>query len=66
MAKFIEPKFAFNRGQLVRLKSGGPRMTIFNRERETAYSHTIYSCVWFDGGKCEWGNFIEDVLEATE
>lgn len=36
----------FNPGDVVQLKSGGPRMTV-----DTVEAGPIYKCVWFEGEK---------------
>ena len=47
------------RGDLVRLKSGGPRMTVKFVEREEA------ACSWFDGLKVVEHRFDVESLEAA-
>ncbi|EPK0249914.1 DUF2158 domain-containing protein [Serratia marcescens] len=55
---------AFDVGDLVKLKSGGPDMTIQSvSETSTSYS---YWCQWFAGRKLERGNFSEASLESAE
>jgi len=45
MAKFKE-------GDVVQLKSGGPKMTV-----ERVHSESQYECQWFSGSKLEEGFF---------
>lgn len=60
-----DPKF--KPGDLVRLKSGGPVMTIeklnldFYKEWEGSYS-----CSWFAGAKDNHRSFAEQALEAAK
>lgn len=55
----------FNVGNIVKLKSGGPNMTIRTvatnsiTEKFTGY----YDCQWFAGKKLENGRFPEESLE---
>ena len=54
----------FKVGQIVRLKSGGPEMTVESeREWHGKYS---YKCQWFAGRKLESGNFPHDSLELVK
>ncbi|WP_089681935.1 YodC family protein [Billgrantia gudaonensis] len=49
-------------GDVVKLKSGGPEMTV------NSYLGRLdkYSCQWFAGKKLEQGSFPEDSLEKVE
>ena len=47
-------KGQFNVGDIVRLKSGGPDMTV---EEELTYQGISYRCQWFAGKKLESGIF---------
>ncbi|MFS7244457.1 YodC family protein [Rahnella inusitata] len=50
-------------GDLVKLKSGGPDMTVQEIiERNDAYS---YWCQWFAGRKLERGLFSQNSLDAV-
>jgi uncharacterized protein YodC (DUF2158 family) len=52
-------KFAV--GQIVRLKSGGPDMTV----RTLPTTSENYTCQWFAGKKLEMGQFPADALEEV-
>ncbi|MBZ9576743.1 DUF2158 domain-containing protein [Modicisalibacter sp. MOD 31.J] len=52
----------FTVGDTVKLKSGGPIMTVRNYNRP----NKLYTCQWFAGKKLEMGHFPEDSLELTE
>ena len=57
----------FKVGDIVRLKSGGPEMTV-KREHEEYSSkkpNGTYDCQWFAGKKLEVGHFPEDSLEPA-
>ncbi len=58
---------AFNHGDIVVLKSGGPPMTVDKvpgDNREYIGPHTEYQCEWFKGATAQRGAFAEHVLEA--
>jgi len=52
---------AFNIGDVVQLKSGGPKMTI-NSVRDSSGD---YLCVWFRGASKEQGYFKDEVLQKV-
>lgn len=57
-------------GDVVRLKSGGPQMTV-TAEYERGFSADRWvTCVWFtdptDGPRCNDRNFPVDALEAVK
>jgi uncharacterized protein YodC (DUF2158 family) len=52
----------FKAGDTVRLKSGGPTMTIV-RQHEALVGN--WSCQWFDGKKLSHGVFAEETLVAA-
>ena len=52
----------FKTGDLVELKSGGPKMTI---QGLTAFDATLYECQWFGGKKLENGYFKGDSLKLA-
>lgn len=51
----------FDVGNIVKLKSGGPDMTVQLKEREPTY----YRCQWFAGKKLESGRFPPESLERA-
>lgn len=57
----------FKKGDTVRLKSGGPIMTV---SREPVAGETgiraQYGCDWFRGANAETKSFEPDVLEAAQ
>jgi uncharacterized protein YodC (DUF2158 family) len=54
----------FSPGDIVVLKSGGPRMTLDHRN---AGSDETYYCKWFAGKKQEGGNFgVASLRLATD
>ena len=52
----------FSTGDIVKLKSGGPDMTV---QGAANTSETSVYCQWFAGKKLERGNFPVDSLEAV-
>jgi uncharacterized protein YodC (DUF2158 family) len=54
-------KFAV--GNIVKLKSGGPDMTVKTIPTDTG---TYYDCQWFAGKKLESGRFPADSLELVK
>ncbi|WP_373033475.1 YodC family protein [Sulfurovum sp.] len=57
-------KNTFNVGDIVKLKSGGPEMTIrsVNKHYETKEFSGTYECQWFAGKKLDQGHFPEESL----
>jgi uncharacterized protein YodC (DUF2158 family) len=51
----------FKPGDIVRLKSGGPDMTVSSIDPHKKYLH----CEWFAGKKREFGQFSFVVIEAV-
>lgn len=51
---------SFSPGDIVQLKSGGPAMTV--SEKNTHASGEYY-CIWFKGASRERGSFHGDVLK---
>jgi uncharacterized protein YodC (DUF2158 family) len=57
--------FPFKAGDVVRLKSGGPKMTVDQvAERAMTLEPTVW-CSWFDGAKKISDTFAPDALEAV-
>jgi uncharacterized protein YodC (DUF2158 family) len=56
---------AFQKGDIVIVKSGGPRMTVAELVTEGTYTGYI-RCVWFEGKKQQGGYFDEVVLVKDE
>ncbi|MBE0422112.1 MAG: YodC family protein [Pseudoalteromonas sp.] len=53
----------FEVGDIVKIKSGGPEMTV----RSVPSQHAAYYiCQWFAGKKLEQGNFPNDSLESVD
>ena len=56
----------FKVGDLVRLKSGGPTMTVSQVPTDEGYGPgTTYSCIWFSGAKDNRATFRPEVLEPA-
>ena len=55
-------KGAFKSGDIVELKSGGPKMTV----KERSDGDNEYLCQWFGGKKLEEGWFHSDSLKRVE
>ena len=57
----------FIAGSTVRLKSGGPVMTIESviQLSESGYSGTAAKCVWFDDTTVIRGTFLFPVIESA-
>lgn len=49
-------------GDVVRLKSGGPRMTVSAIDRSEDGTPRYVTCVWFSGDGFETSNFCYDTL----
>ena len=56
-------KASFTVGDIVKLKSGGPEMTV--RAVPTEYAKH-YVCQWIAGKKLEQGNFPGNSLESVD
>lgn len=50
----------FKPGDEVRLKSGGPKMTVED------FATPIVACVWFEGTKINRGSFVFQTLVKSE
>lgn len=53
----------FKVGDVVRLKSGGPRMTIVSLKAGMTSDHR---CSWFEGAQPKDGHFPPEALEPAE
>jgi uncharacterized protein YodC (DUF2158 family) len=51
-------------GDIVRLRSGGPDMTVQAIPEDENYKD-FYRCQWFAGKKLESGNFQEESLDLV-
>ena len=56
-------KFAI--GDIVKLKSGGPEMTVKSLPDPIDWPQNYYRCQWFAGKKLESGTFPPDSLELV-
>jgi uncharacterized protein YodC (DUF2158 family) len=52
-------------GDIVRLKSGGPDMTIESIE-SLSFMGADYNCQWFTDKKLVYGSFKEETLEVVK
>lgn len=50
-------------GAVVRLKSGGPKMTC---GPQVGVCQTVYECWWFEGNVLKTQNFLGSMLEGLE
>lgn len=55
----------FNTGDIVKLKSGGPSMTVDQVTSAEVESGKV-RCQWFSGKKLEFGFFAPETLERVE
>lgn len=53
----------FTVGEIVKLKSGGPEMTV---QTVPNAADKYYNCQWFAGKKLEHGRFPADSLECVK
>lgn len=59
----------FSVGELVKLKSGGPVMTVYKVQKNSLNNNEFnghYTCQWFAGKKLDQGNFAQESLEKSE
>jgi uncharacterized protein YodC (DUF2158 family) len=54
---------AFEKGDVVVLKSGGPPMTVDKVPGETGWSSNGYYCRWFKGATADSGTYAEHLLK---
>lgn len=60
---------AFNRGDIVQLKSGGPPMTVDSLPGDSKHYEQTgeeYWCTWFKGATRDQGGFEEHLLQPYE
>jgi uncharacterized protein YodC (DUF2158 family) len=55
---------AFNSGDTVRLKSGGPLMTVESAFEN--YGAMQVNCTWFEKTKLERGSFVPEALKISD
>jgi uncharacterized protein YodC (DUF2158 family) len=57
----------FSVGDVVRLKSGGPKMTVENVVFDTAEDNYSVDCVWFDdANELQEETFVGETLQLVE
>jgi uncharacterized protein YodC (DUF2158 family) len=54
---------SFATGDIVKLKSGGPEMTVF---QWLSFGGGVFRCQWFAGKKLEAGDFKPDQLDLVK
>jgi uncharacterized protein YodC (DUF2158 family) len=57
---------SFNVGDIVQLKSGGPKMTVNVLMKVGGFHGGEYLCQWFGGKKLEQGYFPSDSLKKAD
>lgn len=59
---------SYSAGEVVQLKSGGPKMTVEGLARTPLGEEipNVYSCTWFAGSKLQKGKFAVEVLELAD
>lgn len=57
----------FKVGDVVKLKSGSPNMTIdkIYVSPKTKQPMNLYKCVWFEGTKSYWKDFKSEMLDIV-
>lgn len=56
----------FNTGDVVKLKSGGPKMTVVQVGELSEFDTRIHVwCTWFDEGKESTGCYPEDAVDVA-
>lgn len=66
MASKPTPAPAFNVGDIVSLKSGGPPMTVEKIIANAIKQIVQYRCQWFAGKKLEFGLFAPESLKKDD
>jgi uncharacterized protein YodC (DUF2158 family) len=56
---------SFKAGEVVRLKSGGPKMTVTQVGKKAMTGESAVWCVWFEGTKKHEDTFAPEALEAV-
>jgi uncharacterized protein YodC (DUF2158 family) len=56
----------FKVGDVVRLRSGGPDMTIVGFAKSFPEEHSVAECRWFENGEKKAGNFPPEALEKVQ
>jgi uncharacterized protein YodC (DUF2158 family) len=56
----------FAEGDTVRLKSGGPTMTVKDPDRRLANGNTVVVCNWFKDGEIKGHSFLPDQIEKVD
>ncbi|MGJ8524327.1 hypothetical protein LMG33818_000035 [Halomonadaceae bacterium LMG 33818] len=59
-------KDIFSKGDIVKLKSGGPEMTVKKPMEDMQGDPITYRCQWFAGKKLEVGDFPPESLIYAE
>ncbi len=59
----VPPDETYKIGDIVQLKSGGPKMTVDTIPKLPTHNH--YGCTWFAGAKKEQSSFHVDVIETA-
>jgi uncharacterized protein YodC (DUF2158 family) len=55
----------FKTGDVVKLESGGPKMTVRFADKDSFTKELIVACVWFEGTKKSEGSFPPETLELA-
>ena len=59
-------KAIYSVGDIVKLKSGGPVMTIHSVNDTFTGEKVEYTCKWFSGSKLQNGTFEERAIDSVE
>lgn len=51
------------KGDVVKLKSGGPDMTVTDAQFDGDYGGVRIMCIWFDKADVKYGTFVPETLE---